>query len=84
LVKLIANGAILKPITIHNELQFTNLLDKNVQYKADGTDLPKGWINFYRQDDVSATAYFYLDEPSSSLPALKGLENRTVQLPSKE
>ena len=83
LVKLIANGAILKPITIHNELQFTNLLDKNVQYKADGTDLPKGWVNFYRQDDVSATAYFYLDKPVSSLPSLISVENRTNQLPEK-
>lgn len=84
LVKLIANGAKLKPITIHNGLKFTNLLDEEAQYKADGTDLPKGWINFYRQDDVSATAYFYLDKPSSSLPPLTGLENRVVQLPSKE
>ncbi|MCG8379486.1 MAG: DUF2961 domain-containing protein, partial [Proteobacteria bacterium] len=37
-----------------------------------------GWSNnFYRdKDDVSATAYFYLDKPSSDLPALPDLETR--------
>ena len=31
---------------------------------------PRGGINFYRSDDVSATAYFYLNKPSNSLPLL--------------
>lgn len=32
--------------------------------------MPSGGCNFYRRDDVSATAYFYLDAPTSNLPAL--------------
>jgi hypothetical protein len=34
------------------------------------------WVNFYRVDDYSATAYFYLDKPISNLPALVPLEKR--------
>lgn len=35
-----------------------------------------GWTNFYRVDDYSATAYFYLNKPFSNLPALVGVEER--------
>lgn len=34
------------------------------------------WVNFFRVDDYSATAYFYLDKPESNLPALVPLANR--------
>ncbi len=37
---------------------------------ADST-LPNGWMNFYRSDDYSATAFFYLDSPSSELDQLE-------------
>ncbi|MDR3713967.1 MAG: DUF2961 domain-containing protein [Puia sp.] len=30
-----------------------------------------GWTNFYRSDDVSATAYFYLDRPADELEPLQ-------------
>ena len=43
--------------------------------------LPDGWVNFYRQDDVSATAYFYLDRPDSALPAIASVAERTAALP---
>ena len=32
--------------------------------------LPNGWMNFYRSEDYSATAFFYLDRPVSALPDL--------------
>lgn len=41
---------------------------------------PNGWTNFYRVDDVSATAYFYLDKPSSNLPALQPVAVRVAAL----
>lgn len=40
----------------------------------------KGWTNFYRSDDVSATAYFYLDKPVNNLAALQGVKLRTAAL----
>jgi len=39
--------------------------------------------NFYRSDDVSATAYFYLDKPSSKLPDLPSAEIRIKHLKEK-
>jgi hypothetical protein len=39
-----------------------------------------GWTNFYRSDDWSSTAYFYLDKPVSNLPRLAGLELRTYKM----
>ena len=39
--------------------------------------------NFYRSDDVSATAYFYLDKPSSKLPALPSLDIRVKHIKEK-
>lgn len=34
------------------------------------------WTNFYRVDNYSATAYFYLDKPWSNLPPLASLAER--------
>ena len=39
-----------------------------------------GWTNFYRSDDVSATAYFYLSTPANSLPALPAVSLRTLNM----
>ncbi len=39
--------------------------------------------NFYRSDDVSATAYFYLDRPSNDLPPLPSLDVRLKNLKRK-
>ncbi|MEJ7588799.1 MAG: glycoside hydrolase family 172 protein [Ferruginibacter sp.] len=44
----------------------------------------KGWTNFYRRDDVSATAYFYLDKPMSNLPVLQPVYTRTTSLRIKK
>ncbi|MBZ4187484.1 glycoside hydrolase family 172 protein [Niabella beijingensis] len=34
------------------------------------------WVNFYRVDDYSATAYFYLDRPENELPPLPPVAER--------
>jgi hypothetical protein len=44
---------------------------------------PHGWTNFYRQDDISATAYFYLDKPANNLPFLAPANERTTGLERK-
>lgn len=53
-------------------------------FDLDDPELPQGWTNFYRRDDVSATAYFYLGQATSMLPPLAGLGNRTSQLKNEE
>jgi hypothetical protein len=53
------------PVTVDlsAEGKFIKLLDAENPLPTDHPDFPKGWTNFYRQDDVSSTAYFYLDRP---------------------
>jgi len=65
----------LKPVTISaGPDNFAPLLEEGIVSLEDES-LPDGWINFYREDDVSATAYFYLDKPVSGLPAWRLLKN---------
>ena len=54
------------------------LLDMNPVPEFGDPNFPPGEnINFYRQgDDLSATAYFYLDRAENNLPALPNLEVR--------
>ena len=52
--------------------------DRVVDLSAPNTE--KGWTNFYRSDDVSAVAYFYLDKPANNLPAIQAVSMRTKNL----
>ena len=81
-ISYIEKGANLIPVTTQNENDSGNILvpmlDENIS--IDNSDLIDGWTNFYREDDVSATAYFYLDKPSSNLPILTNVKTRTKNL----
>ena len=59
---------------------FYKMYTKGVAVDLKNPSLPKGWTNFYRSDDVSATAYFYLEKPGSDLPALQTVVVRTYNL----
>ena len=39
-----------------------------------------GWVNFWRQDDWSSTAYYYSDSPEGSQPPLAPVAERTLGL----
>jgi hypothetical protein len=52
------------------------LYEKHEQARNAGPPSADGWENFFRSDDVSATAYFYLDTPSSDLPRLQPVSDR--------
>jgi hypothetical protein len=56
------------------------LLDEADPPKVEDEDFPVTSTNFYRSDDVSATAYFYLDKPESNLPELPSVELRMKDL----
>jgi hypothetical protein len=71
---LAAKGVPLKPVTIDNDKSINRLLD-NPMALTD-PNFPKGWLNFYRVDDYSATAYFYLDKPVSGLKELANVDER--------
>jgi hypothetical protein len=44
---------------------------------------PQGGCNYWRQDDVSATVYFYLDRPENNLPPLASVELRLKDMREK-
>ncbi len=59
-------------------------LDMENPPKLEDEDFPGGFsTNFYRSDDVSATAYFYLDKPSSTLPEIQPMEERIKDMNKK-
>ncbi len=61
-----------------------NYLDLNTKLDLTRNDFSKSnYANFYRSDDVSATAYFYLDKPESNLPDLPPLELRMKDMKAK-
>ncbi|MFI5385853.1 MAG: glycoside hydrolase family 172 protein [Fimbriimonadales bacterium] len=74
---LVAAGARLRPITVGNNSRTILLLDQSNPPSITDPAFPDGWVNFYRLDDYSSTAYFYLDKPASDLPPLPSLEQRT-------
>ncbi len=59
------------------------LLDQPDAPGLDDERFPVTSTNFYRRDDVSATAYFYLDRPESNLPELPPVEIRLKDLKEK-
>jgi len=59
-------------------------LDMENPPELEDADFPNGVsTNFYRSDDVSATAYFYLDKPSSELDEIQKLDERTKDMIEK-
>ncbi len=79
---LLKRGVRLTPVTIDpgGRHIFQKFLEITPPPDVTAPDFPKGWVNFYRSDDVSATAYFYLDRPSSGLPELPPAAARTAAL----
>lgn len=68
LLKIKERGAKLKIITADINGKATNLLDSTSEIELEDPTIDlKTWCNFLRQDDVSATAYFYLDTPENNL-----------------
>lgn len=59
------------------------LLAEDKALTLDSPDFPVTSTNFYRSDDVCATAYFYLDSPSSNLPPLPPVALRLKYLQEK-
>lgn len=59
------------------------LLEKNTIPDLSDSTFPKWLTLFYRLDNHSATAYFYLDKPGNNLPSLPALERRIQGISDK-
>lgn len=79
-LELQKNGVPLLPITIHEVPKMHQLYDPQKPLDLTNKQLPEGWTNFYRSDDLSSTAYFYLDKPENDLPPIQSLKIRTTKL----
>jgi len=74
-------GVDLIPVTVGIVDHVVPLLDMDPPATLGDPRLPKvGWTNFYRTDDYSSVAFFYLDKPSSDLPELPPLNVRLHDL----
>jgi len=73
---LVAAGAKLDPISAGDGDRWVKLLEEHAYPKIDDPTFPDGWVNFYRLDDYSSTAYFYLDRPQTDLPPLPPVGQR--------
>ena len=79
-IELLRKGAPLIPVSIDTgaELGFTPLMEMPQPVDLESPSLPDGWCNFWRQDDWSATSYFYLDTPNGVLPPIAGVGERVM------
>ncbi|ETZ23810.1 hypothetical protein N824_20350 [Pedobacter sp. V48] len=70
-------GGSVKPISVMTQKGLVKLMEEVGFPDINDDKFPADeWVNFYRVDNYSATAYFYLDSPQSNLPALAPLEQR--------
>jgi len=83
-IALQKKGVPLIPLGVDDQTKVHPLYKKDSVVQLDTPGLPEGFSNFYRSDDVSATAYFYLNQPSTNLPSLGSLSLRTANLKHKK
>lgn len=82
-IELQKKGIDLAPVTINGDSgTWVHLYNKDSLVNLESPDLPGDdyWTNFFRSDDVSAVAYFYLHTPTSNLPPIQNLAIRTWNL----
>lgn len=79
----IDKGIAITPVTLHysENDRLVRLLDQTEPVNLDAVETsPPVWCNYYRQDDVCATAFFYLDTPENGLPPLQPAPERVAAL----
>lgn len=79
-IELQKRGAPMIPIAIDDLTKITPLYKKDSLVQLDTPGLPGGFANFYRSDDVSSTAYFYLDKPGAVLSIIDNMKIKTAGL----
>jgi hypothetical protein len=72
------------PVTVDESETLHHYYSPDSVLQVAKTPFKEGWVNFYRTDDVSSTAYFYLDAPSNNLPVLQPIAVRTYKLKNQK
>jgi hypothetical protein len=79
-IAMLKAGVPLEPISIDKDGKLIRLLDLQPVPSLEDPSLPEAWTNFYRRDDWSATAYFYLDSPENRLGPIAPVAERIAGL----
>jgi hypothetical protein len=81
-IALRKKGVSLLPVSIDAGASggFLPLLEDDRPVDLEDASLPDGWCNFWRQDDWSAMAYFYLDSAEGVLPPIGAVSSRVATL----
>ena len=81
-VEMLRAGVPVIPVSIDPGTpgDFVRLMDLPQPVDLADPTMPDHWTNFWRQDDWSGTAYFYLDRPSNALPPLAPVVERVAGL----
>lgn len=81
IISIIKAGAEMEVISVFEpkEYKFYRINEGDCVSDPMDPKFPKGWTCFWRRDDVCATAYFYLDKPSSNLPKIQDYKIRTAR-----
>ncbi len=68
-LKMLEQGVKIKPVSaiVHPNPKQYNFLGDSKHKFEDPKFHDDTWINYYREDDFCATAYFYLDSPTNNL-----------------
>ncbi len=77
--EIAAAGAPLRMVSLSTPDEFRGAFDRGLTLDDPAHD-PAAWCNFYRCDDWSSTAYFFLDRPESDLPGLARVAERVAGL----
>jgi hypothetical protein len=80
---LMDKGVSLIPITIHEIPVLHPIYSRDSITRLGNPALPEGWTNFYRSDDYSSVAYFYLSRPANQLPGIQEVGLRIYNLRSE-
>ena len=74
-------GAPFKIISVGSLDKTEKLFETRPDLEINDPSIPNdAWCNYFREDDVCATAYFYLNSPENGLPKLQTLEERIADL----
>lgn len=76
-LEMLAAGRPVKPVSIDKDGHFKKLLEPPTDLAQEPSP-EDTWCNFYREDDVCAVAFFYLDKAENGLPALQPVSERTA------
>jgi hypothetical protein len=77
-MQMVEQGREIQPISADADGRFIKLLEQDKPLEILNSVPDSSWVNYYRRDDVSALAFFYLNTPTNGLAALAPAAERAA------